>query len=273
MAACPLGGSAAQDRRPGAGTAAAGRPRTPQTEPLAALPGPQRRAAVAALARGLRPGPRGRPPDDQHAALRRADARRHRHVPPLDRRDADRRGQDADGHAADVPARPGGQGLPPGHGQRLPGPPRRRLDGADLQGPGADRGRGRDRRCRSRSAARPTPATSPTARPRSSASTSSATGCCCAGSARGRPTCWAACSASGRRGRREARPGRALLRPGRRGRQHPHRRGPHAADHQRPAHRGAAAGGGVLQVERLGRRRSSSRTTTTSTTTRRRPSS
>ena len=74
----------------------------------------------------------------------------------------------------------------------------------------------------------------------------------------------------GRR-RRKARPGRALLRPGRRGRQHLDRRGPHAADHQRPADRGAAAGGGVLQVERVGDRANSSRTRTTSTTTRRRP--
>ncbi len=80
--------------------------------------------------RGLCPGARGRPADAQHAALRRADPRRHRHVPPLDRRDADGRRQDAHRHAAAVSARAGGQGLPPGHGQRLPGPPRRRVDGA-----------------------------------------------------------------------------------------------------------------------------------------------
>ncbi len=100
--------------------------------------GPRAGAARAAAAGSLRPGARGRPAHDQHAALRRADPRRHRHVPPLDRRDADRRRQDADGHAAAVPARPAGQGLPPGHGQRLPGPPRRRVDGADLRGAGPD---------------------------------------------------------------------------------------------------------------------------------------
>ena len=74
--------------------------------------------------------------------------------------------------------------------------------------------------------------------------------------------------------RRDEKPvqGDALLRPGRRGRQHPDRRGPHAADHQRPAHRRAEAGGGVLQVERRRSPTSSSRTTTTSTTTRRRRS-
>ena len=117
---------------------------TPQAEPLAALPRQERRAACAAAGRRLRPGPRGRPADDRHAALRRAVARRHRHVPPLDRRDADRRRQDADGHAAAVPARPAGQGLPPGHGQRLSGPPRRRVDAADLRGPGHERRRDRD---------------------------------------------------------------------------------------------------------------------------------
>ena len=57
------------------------------------------------------------------------------------------------------------------------------------------------------------------------------------------------------RGERKAGAGRRLFRPGRRGRQHPDRRGPHAADHQRLADRGAEAGGGVLQVERVGRRR------------------
>ena len=41
---------------------------------------------------------------------------------------------------------------------------------------------------------------------------------------------------------------------GRRGRQHPHRRGPHAAYYQRLADRGATLGGGMLQVERIGHR-------------------
>jgi hypothetical protein len=63
-----------------------------------------------------------------------------------------------------------------------------------------------------------------------------------------------------------------LLRPGRRGRQHPHRRSPHAVDHQRPADRRAEAGSGVLQVERETSPTSSSMRTTTNTTTRRRRS-
>ena len=46
---------------------------------------------------------------------------------------------------------------------------------------------------------RPMRPTSPTARPRSSASTFSAIGSCCGGSAKARPTCWAACSATASR--------------------------------------------------------------------------
>ncbi len=70
--------------------------------------------------------------------------------------------------------------------------------------------------------------------------------------------------------RRKTRPGRALLRPGRRGRQHPDRRGPHAADHQRPADRRGASWPSNATSGARRSSRSSSRTTITSTTTRRR---
>ena len=56
----------------------------------------------------------------------------------------------------------------------------------------------------------------------------------------------------GSAGERKTRARRRLFRPGRRGRQHPDRRSPHAADHQRPAHRRAEAGSRMLQVERGG---------------------
>ena len=49
-------------------------------------------------------------------------------------------------------------------------------------------------------------------------------------------------------GRRTPRATHALLRAGRRSRQHSHRRSPHAAHHQRIAQRGAAHRGGVLQM-------------------------
>ena len=92
--------------------------------------------SLRAHARGgqahARPAPLRRPADRRHGAARR-----------LDRRDEDRRGQDAHRHAADRAERahlarrgrqPGArQGRPPGHGQRLPGPPRRALDEADLR--------------------------------------------------------------------------------------------------------------------------------------------
>ena len=69
----PLGRAVAQDRRLGARPASPRRRATPQAEPFAPLSGQERRAAGAAAGRGLRPGPRGRPADARHAALRRAD--------------------------------------------------------------------------------------------------------------------------------------------------------------------------------------------------------
>ena len=85
-------------------------------------------------ARGVRLRPRGGQADARHAPLRRPDDRWHGAPRGPDRRDEDGRGQDAGGHAAALPERPGRRQRPPGDGQRLPGPPRRRLDGAGLPG-------------------------------------------------------------------------------------------------------------------------------------------
>ena len=166
-----------------------------------------------------------------------------------------------------------GQGLPPGHGQRLSRPPRRRVDGADLRGPGHDRGRDRDadvaaaaaqglrlrRHLRHGQGVRlrfpPRPAAAAADRRRAD-----------------RPAGRHVGQGPGGR-RREAGPGRALLRPGRRGRQHPDRRGPHAADHQRAADRGSSGWRWSATSGARRSSRSSSRTRTTSTTTRRRRSS
>ena len=101
--------------------------------------------------------------------------RRHGAARRQHRRDEDRRGQDADRHARRLPQRARRQGRPRRHGQRLPRPPRRRVDEPDLRparlhlGRAAEHagGRGQDRR--------PTPPTSPTARTPSSASTTCAT--------------------------------------------------------------------------------------------------
>ena len=68
-----------------------------------------------------------------------------------------------------------GQGRPRRHGQRLPRPPRRRVDEPALQRPGHDRRRDPVGHGLARSARRSTPATSPTAPTTSSASTTSAT--------------------------------------------------------------------------------------------------
>ena len=78
----------------------------------------------------------------RHAPLRRAADRRHGPAPGQDRRNAHRRRQDPGRDAAGVPQRAGRQGRARGHRQRLPGPPRRRLDGQALQLARPDRRRG-----------------------------------------------------------------------------------------------------------------------------------
>ena len=98
---------------------------------------------------GLRHRARGRPPLPQHAAFRCAVDRRHRAASRQNRRNEDRRRQNAGGDAAGVPERAGGQRRPRGHGQRLSGEARFRMDGPDLSRPGHDRRRDRARSERS----------------------------------------------------------------------------------------------------------------------------
>jgi hypothetical protein len=113
----------------------------------------RRQHARRPAARSVRGRTRGGPPRAEHAALRRPADWRHRPAPRQDRGNEDGRGQDPRGDAAGVPERPRRQGRARRHRQRLPRPPRLRVDGPDL----------------------PLPATSPTAPTTSSASTTSAT--------------------------------------------------------------------------------------------------
>ena len=81
----------------------------------------------------VRADPRGRQARPRPAPLRRPADRRHGAARRLDRRDEDRRGQDPHLDARGLPQRARRQGRPPRHGQRLPRPPRRRVDEADLR--------------------------------------------------------------------------------------------------------------------------------------------
>ena len=91
------------------------RRRADDGEPLDDLP-PKRSRSVARRQAQPRPAPLRRPAD-------------RRHGPGLgdDRRDAHRRGQDPDRDPGGVPEHARGRSGPPGHGQRLPRPPRRRV--------------------------------------------------------------------------------------------------------------------------------------------------
>ena len=106
----------------------------------AGVQGPDRqgRNARRPPARGLRRGARGLQARHEDAPLRRAAAGRHGAAQRQDRRDGHRRRQDADGHAAGVPECPDRQGRARRHGQRLPGQPRRAVDGQAVQLPGPD---------------------------------------------------------------------------------------------------------------------------------------
>ena len=89
----------------------------------------QRRRPRRHRHRGVRRHPRGRQARHRPAPLRRpADGRRGPAL-RLGRRDEDRRGQDPRVDAAGLPQRARRQGRPPHHGQRLPGPLPRRVDG------------------------------------------------------------------------------------------------------------------------------------------------
>ncbi len=80
----------------------------------------------------LRARARGRYPGARDEALRRPAHRRHGAPRRQDRRDEDRRGKDARRHAPLLPERADRPRRPRGHRQRLPGPPRRGVDGPAL---------------------------------------------------------------------------------------------------------------------------------------------
>uniref|UniRef100_A0A0N4ZZN5 Serine hydroxymethyltransferase n=1 Tax=Parastrongyloides trichosuri TaxID=131310 RepID=A0A0N4ZZN5_PARTI len=94
-----------------------------------------RRKPGQAAERGLRRRARSLQARSGPASVRRADGRRHDPARRRHRRDADRRRQDPGGRGPGLSERPGGQGRPRRHRQRLPGPPRRRDHG---QGPAPD---------------------------------------------------------------------------------------------------------------------------------------
>ena len=83
--------------------------------------------------RGLRGRPRARPARPRDAPVRRPDDRRDDAQRRARRRDEDRRGQDLRRRAGGLPQRAHGARGPRGHGQRLPGQPRRRVDAAALR--------------------------------------------------------------------------------------------------------------------------------------------
>ena len=87
--------------------------------------------------RGLRHRARGGQAHPRPAPFRRAADGRHRAAPRHDRRDEDRRGQDAGRDPAGLSQRADRQGRPRRHRQRLPGPPRRRMDGRRSTGSSA----------------------------------------------------------------------------------------------------------------------------------------
>ena len=152
------------------------------------------------------------------AALRRATHGRGGAAPGLGRRDAHRRGQDARLHPAGVSERPHRRGRPRGHRQRLSGQSRRRLDGADPPLVGPERGSRDPRRAGPGGEA-------PAVRLRHHLRHQQ----------RVRLRLPAGQHGALRRRAGPAQP--SLLHRGR-DRLDPHRRGPHAADHQRPGGRG-----------------------------------
>jgi hypothetical protein len=170
----------------------------------------------------------------------------------LDRGNGHRRRQDPGGHAAGLSQRPGGQGRPRGHGERLPRPPRHGMDGPALHVAGVDGRHDPEQHAQLRAAA----------------------GLLLRHHLRHQQRVRLRLSprqhAAGRPGRQQlsagvpAGAGAAALRRHRRGGQHPHRRGPHAADHLRPGprrrqplppgrpHRPAAEKGRALRGQREG---------------------
>ncbi len=98
----------------------------------------RRRHAGRPAAGSLCHGPGSQPPRPRPAPFRRPAGRRHGAARRQDFRDEDRRGQDPGRHPARLPERARRQGRACRHRERLPRPPRRRLDGADLQLPRPD---------------------------------------------------------------------------------------------------------------------------------------
>ena len=160
-------------------------------------------------------GPRGGPADARPAPLRRPADRRHGAPRRGDRRDEDRRGQDPDRDAGRLPQHARRRRRPRRHGQRLPGPPRRRVDGADL---------------RARSAS-PSASSRTTTDPIDEARSSLR----CRRHLRHqlRVRLRLPARQHGRLELEQLRPARPQIRDRRRGRQHPDRRGADAADHLR----------------------------------------
>ena len=179
----------------------------------------ERRVARRRPARGLRADPRGRAAHARPAPLRRAADRRHGPPRRLDRRDEDRRGQDADRDPRRLPQHPRRRQRPRRHRQRLPGPPRRRMDDADLRGARGQRrldpGGRRPRRAAAEIRLRRHLRDQLRVRLRLPARQHGG-------------------------GDRALRPARPPLRDRRRGRQHPDRRGADAADHLRRPRAGGA---------------------------------
>ena len=147
----------------------------------------------------------------------------------VDRRDADRRGQDAHRDAAGRPQLARRQGRPPRHGQRLPRPPRRRVDEADLR-----------RARRDASACCRTCSPTRTSGPPTPADVTYGTNSEFGFDYLRDNMATSLEEKVQHGGRRSATDGGhpAHLRDRRRGRQHPDRRGPHAADHLRRARAG-----------------------------------
>ena len=226
-------------------------------------------------ARGLRRRPRGRPAHpgrcatstcSSSAAWSSTTARSPRCAPARARPSPPR---------CRRPERPGRPGRPPRHGQRLPRPPRRRVDDADLRVPRRHRRDSAERAWTTRTSARGL-------RRDVTYGTNSEFGFDYL-----RDNMAQRIEEQVQHGGRIATtpPSPRTLRDRRRGRQHPHRRGAHAADHLRRARAGRRPLRQVRQARRRswsparsprawtrGRARTSSPTSTTSSTRSTRPS-
>ena len=99
----------------------------------------QRRRSRRPADRGVRRDARGRPAGHRPASLRRAAHGRRGPALRLGRRDEDRRGKDPRLHPAGLSQRPGRPGHAPRHDERVPGSSRLRVDGPDPPVDGSQR--------------------------------------------------------------------------------------------------------------------------------------